>query len=186
MLNVYICRKKTEMGVKEESGAPKAEYKVLKIGDCKYFAARKVQGKQWIDKIFFHVHWDEFNGQMEITWEPLENIQKIPTLLVAYELQQNEKWMKKHAGDREQLCWRKRPIETFSTFPKNSAKSFEYVPTGKEYVLKIYLDMERDGRTFYLVRFVGSNNRDRQLVRAPYMEYYFPIDVLEYWKRLDK
>lgn len=152
---------------------------VEKVTKCKYNRKK--------ERIEYGVIWEKLPGQRrpEKTDEPLHFLQKCPLLIFDYELKHFNAWKKK-CEESEPLTRKEPLMGRFRNFEVDH-KLWEYVPTGKEHVRKIYATWTHDkpATEFFYVRFYGSG-KERHFVRRVYMDYYFPVDVLLFWSKVGK
>lgn len=171
--------KKFVLQIDFKMGEPNEEnqlYIVQSVDKVLYNKAKK--------RIEYKVTWEEVDGENEETDEPLHNLQNCPLLFYNYELETFEEW-KRTCGNKNPET-RKPPLPgPLRNLRWNLAK-YEYCPTGKEYVQKIYTTWTSptNAMEFFYVKFESS--RERRIVRRTFMDYYFPIDVLSFWKKIGK
>ena len=154
------------------------EYPFQKIRDLIYFKG--------IGRYCFEVEWvetDPINGKPKVTSEPLEHVMSSGRALFNFEMRQLSAARLARRAGRSSCTGRKAKLP----FPAVNRKRFshEFIPTGEERVKSILTSMKHDGPLgrvyeYYLVRFKGDQTY--RLVRQIFLEYYFPLDLVLYWK----
>lgn len=165
------------------------DYPVRAINNCRYSPG--------LDKFQWYVEWEPESSDAEVeeTWEPLEGILSCPLLVSDYEKDVLKSLSEKDISEGR----RKPPIEEFlqsseQTMEKKLMAS-EFIPSGKEYVLKIYSTWKTKVQVsiptkkrnvkkkidvqYFLVKFYSDDGLHR-IVRRPYMEYYFPTTTMTF------
>lgn len=121
----------------------------------------------------FRVRWKDF-GQDDDTWEPLENISTVPRLLLAYtkiKVRAHAKSSRSQSGAPPRI--RPPPPDVVAYW-----RSFEpdyYVPSGAEFLKKIYVQFPVRGEEFVTVSFKKPYPK---MVHAPrcLIDYFFPTE----------
>lgn len=164
-----------------------------KKGDAALYAAEAVvdcRYKKDRNRIEYKVRWAKCNNKREIGFEPLHHLQSCPLLVLQYEKNVYRQWKL----DKNYIRGtRKEPLPTpFKNLYLKVTPS-EYLPTGREFVRKIYStwacsyeqnenhELVPSDLQYFLVRFKGI--RERKVVQRLFMDYYFPVDVLKFWRR---
>lgn len=132
----------------------------------------------------FRVHWSGYSVR-DATNEPLENLIECPELLMDFERLRKQRFkqaMAKHGQDvGPQTC----PPMNVNAI-RHMRLPNEYVPTGKETLLKICGEISAEGKkpiTLMLVRFRGMSGFF--YVRRCAMDYYFPTHMALYLKKVN-
>lgn len=131
----------------------------------------------------YYVEWKERKkGKYVCSFEPLEHLISCPLLVLEYEESLYKK-LKDAAGDGIGPTFsRKEPIDDAI---KAVVGPPEYMPEGHEIVSHIKHSMsssiDDEIVELFVVKFEGS--REWKIIRRSVMEYFFPVDLLIFWKR---
>jgi hypothetical protein len=138
-----------------------------------------------VGRYCFEVEWQEIDavGNHTVTSEPLEHVMNSGRALFKFEMRQLSAFRLARQVGKKTCVGRKARIP-FAAVNRKRISS-EYVPTGGERVKKILYSTKHEisqGRflEYYLVRFKGEPVY--RLVRQIFLEYYFPLDLVLYWK----
>jgi hypothetical protein len=143
-------------------------------GSGKLYPVRAVLKPVYVskhDRFFFRTEWEEVDkdGKPVVTDIALENFVTSPSAIFNFG-----------------KTWRTRAVPPEKNVKKSLSRRLckkEYIPTGKEYVRKIYnsfsVKLRGNAEEFYCVSFWGHETP--QDVRLLFMEYYFPRELLMYW-----
>lgn len=163
------------------------QFAVRAITDCKYYPE--------LDQFRWYVEWEPADSQ-EIpseTFEPLEGLLACPLLVLEYERDLWKTLPESVKNERKKV-----PIQEFLQASGDEMKDkfmeTEFIPTGKEVVLKIYSSWNHKVKKkknvakkvdvqYFMVKFYSDENY--RIVRRPYMEYYFPTPVMEFLKKIE-
>jgi hypothetical protein len=128
------------------------------------------------DRMFLRTEWQEelASGRKVVSVIPLENFLDSSEAIYRFSL------TLRNAEGRHLL-----------KFPRKHHRRVlhhEYVPSATDLVRKIHYSFsevfKRGSEEFYRVRLVGR--RDVVTIRLIFMEFYFPFDLLCFWKRSDR
>lgn len=145
------------------------------------YAAIRIVGAKYIineDAYRFGIEWDPKvlrEGEDTISYQPLDNLKECPTLVLDYDKMLNQEWKQKHPNSEfriaPMICKSRKKV------PHKKAH-FEYIPKGNEFLKKIYSSWMDKSSEFYFVSFHGR--QEKEIVRRPFLEYYYPVDVVIY------
>lgn len=146
------------------------EYIVERIVTCMFSEEKK--------RVLYEVKWKDY---ADTTEEPLEHFLSCPLIVLEFEKEQY-RGLREIAQELEDAEFRQRGRRKQMlkrSFGKRNKD--EYTPVGTEFVGKIYGTTYEGDIQMYHVKFYGTVGKMK--VRLPYMEYYFPSDLLEFWER---
>lgn len=137
-------------------------------------------------RTYYRVVYKSDEGVIERAAQPLETLMDCPLLMVDYELKRFKELVRScRTGVRQRLGFRMKkhfPLKWTKTLRCDVAQ--EYIPNGRERLQEIKGSFEKSVKNeldeFYKVTFEFSDKDS--FVRRVFMEYYFPIDLLCYWK----
>lgn len=112
--------------------------------------------------------------------EPLECFMECPLIVLEFEKRQmkefRDKWQKLKIDNTRGM--RKMPIVLKSVL--KVVVPNEYVPSGREYLIKIYSRRKKNDKEVYKVRF--ARMEVPVIVRLVFLEYYFPARLIMFWR----
>jgi hypothetical protein len=126
-----------------------------------------------LDRMFLKTEWEEklSSGKKAVSVIPLENFIDSSEPIYRFSLTLRD-------PEGRRLC----------AFPKKHLRRVlhcEYVPSATDLVRKVHYSFsevfKRGSEEFYRVRLVGR--QDVVTIRLIFMEFFFPFDLLCYWKR---
>lgn len=137
-------------------------------------------------RIQYVVVYEGNDGKVQPSPQPLEDLIDCPLLMFDFEVRRFREFQKSCGkGTKQKLGGRlKKPFPPNWMSVLNCDRSKEYVPTGRERLEKIksskILVVNEDADEFYEVTFEFQTTP--RFVRRAFMEFYYPVDLLCYWK----
>ena len=148
---------------------------------------RSVGLAPFVKRIHFNVVYETTDGEaFEPSPQPLENLLDCPLLVFEYEVKRFKDMTHRVRSRGQRLMMRmKQPFPTNWYKELRCDRNVEYVPDGRERLARILgsteMTVKEEVDEFYIVQF--EFNDTRHLVRRAFVEYYFPIDLICYWRQ---